>query len=422
MVGDGIFIEDKQELDLVNDDGTFIAGLVTSGTGEQEVKKIRKRTARNAADRAEEGKVYGGPRRFGWLGASKDPYRLGNKHRDEQEWPYLIEMILLRYHGSSWRSITATMRRKRVLTARGGEWSEQGVKALVTNPAWWGGRVLNGELVMDPEAGEPVIGEWDHAGEEGCTYEVWKSIMVDVNAKRLHRGMKMAENITQPVEELRSRSYLFSGILRCGRINELDEICYSKLFGNKATGKNAKYGDYYRCGSPSCKGVGRRVAPVDKYLEGLVLAYLDKHFSGTKPKVVPWRGQGKLDGLRKQRKSIKASVASGESDWGDVHDILTRLERNIKTLEEEEREHLKAEAKRNLLRGWSREKWSRMELDERRAVIAQIITSVVVLPIPPGVSDKAPFDPNLLKVSWRKENAVTSQGRASADEPGSDAA
>ncbi|MEU1816450.1 recombinase family protein [Streptomyces roseifaciens] len=422
MVGDGVFIEGNQILDLVNDDGTFIAGLVTSGTGEQEVKKIRKRTVRNAADRAEEGKSYGGPRRFGWLGASKDPYRLGNKHRDEEEWPYLVEMIKLRYGGTSWRSITATMRRKGVKTARGGNFSEQGVKFLVTNPAWWGGRVLNGELVVD-EAGEPVIGEWDHAREEdGCTYEMWKSIMADVRANRLHRGMKTVESVTPPTEELRTRSYKFSGFLRCGRINDLDEVCYSKLSGNKAAGRNAKYGDYYRCGDPNCKGVSRRVAPVDKYLEGLVLAYLDKHFSDTTPKVVPWRGTGKLESLRKQRKSIKDSVVSGEAEWGDVHDILTRLERNIKTLESEEREHLKAEAKRNLLRGWSREKWGRMELEDRRAVIAQVITSVVVLPIPPGVSDKAPFNPDLLKISWRKEKPATSEDQAPAGEPGSDAA
>ncbi|WP_078657958.1 recombinase family protein [Streptomyces rimosus] len=405
MVGDGIFIDDKTSLDLVNDDGTIIAGLVTSGTGEAEVKDIRKRTVRNAADRAEEGKVYGGPRRFGWLGASKDPYRLGNKHKDTVEWPHLIDMIKARYAGRSWRFITREINKKGVLTARGGRFTEQAVKGIITNPAWWGGRILNGELVTDRTTGEPVIGEWDHADEEidGVGYETWKSIMAGVKANRMHRGMKRDEEAQQTEEELRTRTYLYSGTLRCGRINDFEEICYSKLSGNKATGKNAKYGDYYRCGDVNCKGVGRRVAPVDEFLEGLTLAYLDKHFVGTKVKTIPWRGKEKLANLRKQRRDIKDSVATGSADWSDVHDLLMRLNRTIQTLEKEEKDHLKAESKRNLLRGWSREKWGRMELDEKREVIAQVLTAVVVLPVPEGVSDKAPFDPNLLKVSWRKE-------------------
>ncbi|MGB8938873.1 MAG: recombinase family protein [Streptomyces sp.] len=408
LAGDGIFIEDKQLLDLVNDDGNIISGLVTSGTGESEVKKIRKRTARNAIDKAEEGKSYGGPRRFGWLGASKDPHRLGNRWINREEWPHLIEMIKMRYRGASWRSITGDINRKRVLTARGGKWTEQGVKAVVTNPAWWGGRILNGEIVMDPKTDEPKIGEWEHASEEDeCTYEMWKSIMSDVNAKRLHRGMRVEANPQKASEQLRSRVYHYSGVLRCGRISDLEEVCYEKLSGNKASGKNAKYGDYYRCGSPNCRGVGRRVAPVDKYLTGLLLAYLDKHFAGTPVKMTPWRGAEKLANLRRQRKEIKHSVSEGEAEWSDVHDMITRLDRNIKALEEDEREHLRAERKRNLLRGWSRQKWKTMELADKREVIAQVFTSVVVMPIPEGVSDKAPFDPNLLKVSWRKERKET---------------
>ncbi|MEF3112445.1 recombinase family protein [Streptomyces chrestomyceticus] len=415
MVGNGIFIEDKTLLDLVNDDGTIIAGLVTSGTGEAEVKKVRKRTVRNAKDRAEEGKSYGAPRRFGWLGASKDPYRLGNKHKNEEEWPHLIEMIKARYSGRSWRGITAEINKKKVPTARGGRWSEQGVKAAVTNPAWWGGRVLNGEIVMDSATDNPVIGKWDHATKEsdGVDYETWKTIMTGVKANRLHRGMQQSASDSQNTEQLRTRKYKYSGILRCGRINDFEETCYAKLSGNPGTGRNAKYGDYYRCGDPNCKGVGRRVAPVDTYLEGLLLAYMDKHFAGTKVQTTPWRGQDKLATLRKQRKSVKESVANGESEWSDVHDLLTRLARNIKTLENEEKEHLKNEAKRNLLRGWSREKWANMELAEQREVIAQVFASVVVMPIPEGVSDKAPFNPNLLKVSWRKDPAAAQEATKS---------
>ncbi|MFC8825089.1 recombinase family protein [Streptomyces sp. NPDC057137] len=302
IVGEGVFIEDTTLLDLVNDDGTIMSGIETSGLGEAEVGKIRKRTMRNAADRAEEGRTYGAPRRFGWLGASRDPYRVGNRFRNEEEWPHLTDMIKLRYAGRSWRSITGEINKKRVTTARGGAWTEQGVKGIVTNPAWWGGRVLGGEVLMNAETGEPVIGEWDHAEEsDGCTYEMWRSIMVGVQANRLHRGMKKKETGRPAAEGMRTRTrgYLFSGFLRCGRLNDFDEIYYSKLSGNKASGRNAKYGDYYRCGDPNCKGVGRRVAPVDQYLEGLALAYLDEEFADIEVKVIPWRGTCFADGVER---------------------------------------------------------------------------------------------------------------------------
>ncbi|MEV6165111.1 recombinase family protein [Streptomyces sp. NPDC052052] len=408
MAGDGVFIENTTFLDLANDNETIASGLVTSGTGESEVRKMRKRAERSAADRAVEGKTYGAPRRFGWLGASKNPHRVGNKHRNEDEWPHLTHMIKLRYAGRSWRSITAEINKRRVPTARGGAWTEQGVKAIVTNPAWWGGRVLNGEVLVDAETGEPVIGEWDHVEEsDGCTYEMWKSIMAGVQANRLHRGMKKSE-AGDPPSGLRTRGYLFSGYLRCGRLNDFEEFCYSKLSGNKATGKNAKYGDYCRCGDANCKGVGRRVSLVDKHLEGLALAYLDEHFADTEVKMIPWRGKDKLAHLRRQCKGIKDSVASGEVEWGDVREILTRLGRNIATLEQEEEGHLRSETKRNLLRGWNREKWEDMGLSEKREVLGQIFTSIVVMPVPAGVSDKAPFDPNLLKVGWRKDKKESS--------------
>ncbi|WP_329118029.1 hypothetical protein [Streptomyces sp. NBC_01353] len=140
---------------------------------------------------------------------------------------------------------------------------------------------------------------------------------------------------------------------------------------------------------------------MDAYLEGLVLAYLNEHFGGTEARGTPWRGTAALANLRKQRRDIEQSVASGDADWSHVRDLLARLNRNIAALDDEERDHLKAEASRNLLRGWTRGKWERMALAEKREVIAQVLSSVVVLPIPEGVSDKAPFDPGLLKITWR---------------------
>ncbi|KUO20565.1 serine integrase family protein [Streptomyces dysideae] len=411
MNGSGIFIEGRALLSPVEGDAPIIAGPGWPGSVESEVGTIRKRTRRSAKDRAEEGGVPGSPRRFGWLGAEKRHGRLNNEQQNAAEWPYLVQMVKMRAEGRSWGSVTRWIATQKdgegnpIRTVRGGRWSDQGVKAIITNPAWWGGRILNGDLVRDAGTGEPKLGEWEHAdpATDGVGYETWKLIMSGVQSTALHRGMKQAPAAKAAGREVfRTGKYKFSGTLRCGRINEAGEICHSRLVGNAASGRNAKYGDYYRCNDPNCKGVGRQVASVDAYLEELVLSYLDEHYADTEPSTTPWRGMEKLAGLRVQHKKIQDSVADGEVDWDDVHDMLTRLNRNIRTLEAEEQEHLAAEAKRNLLRGWRRESWEGKDLAEKKEVISHVLAAVIVLPIPEGGSDKAPFDPTLLKVNWRQ--------------------
>lgn len=412
-VGNGIFIEGKKQLDFVNDDGDIIGGLVTSGTGESEVRDIRERTTRNAVDRALEGKVFGSARRFGWLGASKDPYRLSNEKINEKEWPHLIEMIKKRAKGKSWYSIAEEANALGLRSVRGSHFTPETVRYLVANPAWWGGRILNGTLILDPRTDEPVIGAWEHATveKEGVGYETWLTIMASVQSKNMHRGMKKTSSQDKSKEPIRTRSYLWSGYTKCGRLNKLDEPCFSGLVGNKSSGKNEKYGDIYRCDDVNCKGIGRRSEPVDEYLTGLLLAYMDKYFSGTEEKIVPWSRAADLSKAVKQRRDIKQSIADGTTEWSDIHDLLKQLNQRIRELESERDEHLKAEARRNLLRGWSHEKWHAMDLAQKRQLIGEVIAAVIVMPLPEGRDKKAPFDPTLLRVSWKKP--ATEKGRAS---------
>lgn len=257
--------------------------------------------------------------------------------------------------------------------------------------------------MRDPRTGEPVIGEWDHADEarDGVGRGTWTGIMDGVGAGRARRGRGGAGGATPP-GAVPPRAYLFSGVLRCGRLNDLGEVCRSKLCGNRATGRNAKYGDYYRCGDPNCRGVGRRVASVDAFLTGLLLDRLDEHVAcGPPASEVVWRGEDRLSELRRAKCEIEGAVVAGEVDRADVRDLLVRLGRGVESLESERREHLEERAEENLLRGWRREKWDRLTVREKREVIRRVLVSVLVLPVPAGVSDRAPFDPELLSPEWR---------------------
>lgn len=54
----------------------------------------------------------------------------------------------------------------------------------------------------------------------------------------------------------------------------------------------------------------------------------------------------------------------------------------------------------------------------RPPLLARVLMSVVVMPVPRGASDKAPFDPTLLKVSWGKDTtAAKSKGETGVKAP-----
>ncbi|MEV4427316.1 hypothetical protein AB0K23_18375 [Streptomyces sp. NPDC049602] len=147
---------------------------------------------------------------------------------------------------------------------------------------------------------------------------------------------------------------------------------------------------------------------MDEFLEGLVLGHLGEHFAGGTDGPVAWRGEKRPAELRRARQEIEVSIAAGEVPWGEVRGLLLRLGRSVEGLESERREH--AEQQATGLRGWSRERWGRMAVREKREVIARVLASVLVLTVPEGVSDKAPFDPELLRPSWRWE--TPSRGHA----------
>jgi hypothetical protein len=78
-----------------------------------------------------------------------------------------------------------------------------------------------------------------------------------------------------------------------------------------------------------------------------------------------------------------------------------RIKARISELDEQIA-HVRAQAPRRRLRGaygWElRAEWDRMDLDERRAVLADHIDHIVIKPVGPG---RKPFDPDSVEIVWR---------------------
>jgi site-specific DNA recombinase len=70
-------------------------------------------------------------------------------------------MIDLLLSGESSEAVSGWLNREQVPTVRGGRWTGNTVRNIVSNPAVCGYRMLDGELVTDPTTGVPVVGTWE---------------------------------------------------------------------------------------------------------------------------------------------------------------------------------------------------------------------------------------------------------------------
>ncbi|MCZ4117793.1 recombinase family protein [Streptomyces sp. H39-S7] len=392
-------VDEKRHVD-VHSDGAQVVGLVTSSSDEREVSKIKRRSERSIRDRAREGKQSGGHRRFGWLPADAKAGRPNNDRLDPAEAPYLRTAIEDIMTGKSERTVTQWLIAEKVPTVKGGKWQSTTVRNMVSNPAICGYRMLDGELVRDPETGLPVVGDW----ETIATPEEWKKVLrrynsyYKVDPETLKgdpsRGVrKRRKEITQ------TRKYLMSGYLRCGRVDLSDQRCLSTMVGNPVSDR-APHGTY-ACNASNCPGVARRMDLVDKSITKLVQTILSQQYAAKEPQHREWHGQAILDSLVKRKRLLKEAYNSGAVQPADFFEMLPELDFQILESEKDQEEFLVAQEAQNFLAGFTTERWTKFDLRQKRIAIGTVIQTVIVHPLPQGRSTRAPFDPDLLEVIFR---------------------
>lgn len=404
----------------VHGDSEMLRGLLTTATGEMEVKKIKRRVSRNARDKALEG-LPAGRGRFGWLPADPVANRLANETLDPNEAPIVRMAIDMRLKGKSWRSIGHAFGRQCLKLAERFENSGDAEKAdkyrkrtkqistnviqyMVTNPANCGYRMIDNELIRDRETGEPVIGKW----ETICTPDEWEKLVHDcpVFFNPFGENKKSPTGQDRPVGQRKqtkkefadqSRKHLSSGVLRCGRENEFGETCYGRM--NGSVGKRQSI---YKCSSPSCGRLARRMDLVDKTVEKIVIKVLLKQYATKEPEHKEWYGEKTLSALRKTKAELKARFKEGRIEGSDFFELLADLDEKIKDAEADKAQFEKEQASENFLSRFSVEKWESWDIRQKRIAIDAVLAAVIVLPIPEGRTKRAPFDPSLLVPVWRK--------------------
>lgn len=361
-------------------------GLVGVAFSKIESRKVRRRIKRWHRARAEEGKLPGGPRAFGWR--DEDRRRV-----HPIEGPMLAQALRDFTAGRSLNSIARSFSAAGFVTSRGNAWTAQSLKLSLTSPRICGLRAINGDLVVTDD-GEPVRGEW----EPIATVEEWRAAVAIVDARRGFRVDREGAVADALPGDFRDHKFLLTGIVRCGkrRVDESDCGARLRVIHSKDCVQHI-----YACppkGNGGCGGVGRRGDMVDRYVSEAVLAKADERAARLRAPS-EWSGaadlaaaEGKLRTLRQQWTADQISDALFFSMAGD-------LERRIAELRREQGRH-SAHVMRSAATVDVRERWHAGELDlsQKRALIREMLHAVVIRPCGRG---RRAFDPSLLELVWR---------------------
>lgn len=397
MDDDGcLYLVDKGQLVELPSETTAARGRTPGGTRQGESERMSCRRLRSVRDHAREGRGTGGQRRFGWYGPDVETGRSTNTVLDPYESTYLRGAIDMALAGKSWTAITDWLTEESVPTVRGSRWAVDTVQSMVTNPAICGYRIVDGELVRDRESGRPVVGGW----QAMATPQEWLKLIERCDRwhspdrarptyKQAHVSRTKERVAARSARERREqadrgRKYLLSGFLRCGYTGDGSSMCGCKMGGQPAWGTNRH--PSYRCVAAKCRKVGRRTDLVDAYVETVPLRALEEKYGHTAP-------DGSVFPAERQLAKLRACESPTD---------LARMQ--MRDLEGDQRDFYARQEDRNLLAGFTRERWASFDIRQKRLALSAVIEAVVIRPIPRNRTRNAPFDPSLIEVTLKDEH------------------
>ncbi|WP_019631083.1 recombinase family protein [Actinomadura atramentaria] len=378
-------------LDLLTDNGRTVARIVVATYNKQSADTAR-RVKRKHRALEQAGIPTGGRRPFGWK---------ADKRTLEPAEAEIIRASARRIiEGAPLSAIVADWNERGFTTPLGNKWVRTTVKNVFRNPRICGYRSRNvREIhpetgkeswrveVVTNEEGEPVIGQF----EPIISVQEWEAVTALIGSNPLHgRGVN-------------SRTYLFTGTLRCGKPE-----CGAKLRALKAHASRTKTPGlfYYACpskGSGGCGGVSIPGPKVDLVLTEMVIAKYEEEArrrggADEAPEIWP-----REEELRQVRDDIKDLTAAWRARPRRISSA--RYFEQLPGLEREE-QGLVAEREAWMARTYSavarpvdlRERWSGLTLPEKRAYIEEALISVLVHP----ANGKTRWNPDRLEPLWRE--------------------
>jgi site-specific DNA recombinase len=370
-------------LDLLTENGRTIARILVATSAKQSADTSR-RVKRKHEALQQAGIPGGGPRPFGWVA--------DRRTADPKESAAIRDAAQRILAGAPLPAIVADWNAAGLTTTRGGPWTKQSLKRVLRNPRLAGYRARgtttfdsvtgsDGEFRMEKvldEDGHPVMGQW----EPLLSASEWESLtaLIDVHS-RAGRGTN-------------ARSYLLSGITRCGR-------CGSGMRALKPAKSRPDSVFSYLCESPAnggCSGVGISGPKTDEYITELVIQMYEREAAARDQAVDrgPWPRQEELDELRRDIVELTRGWRATPKLVSSARyfALLPDMEATEHSLATEREAWLAAGAVAAGVPASIRADWSGYPLVQKRAYIQDMLSAVVVNPLPAGAQRR--FNPDRL--------------------------
>jgi site-specific DNA recombinase len=335
------------------------------------------------AELAVSGKFSGGTRPYGYdleeyvyqdLTGRHIKYRLV---KNEDEAANIEAAAIAVIEGRSVTSITKEWTAGNVRSTRGRLFRYGDVKELLVSPRIASLRSADGKLVK--AEWEPIITPEQH--------EELKSIL----GPPRHRGSNQGT----------ARSYLLTGFVYC--------TCDTRLRSHKSKAtKDAEPQRRYVCDprDGGCGGVKRLASVVEGHVVRMLLLELpERLLEAARRAPEEWETLGRLMTQRQTEEDrldgFADFLADGTWDKPTYVRQVRRVKARIAELDDKIN-HVRASTPRRRLRGATlgelEVEWEQLDLEERRALLADHIERVVVKRVGPG---RRPFDPDSIEIHWR---------------------
>jgi site-specific DNA recombinase len=354
------------DVDLGTDDGMFMARIFAAFAAKESARKSA-RLRRKARQNAEAGKPGGGANRpFGY---EADKLTVNPVEAE------LIRQAMRRVlAGESVRSVTAWMDAEGIPTSTGAEWRTGTLRAVLLAPRIAGLRSHNGEVV-GPAQWEGII-----------TLEERQQLL-NVFAAKAATGRRAP------------RSYLLSGMLRCGK-------CSGKLFSS-ARQLERRYVCLSGPDHRGCGGITVTAPPVEEWIAAAVLYRLDTpqmDATLTGRRADDARHSELLEQLNRDQAKMAELArlwSDGEISSPEWKIARQSIERRMSTTDRRLSQITGTTALEGIVGHGAelRARWDGMNLERQAAIVAAVLEHAVITP---AVKKGGKFDPNRIVPVWNR--------------------
>jgi DNA invertase Pin-like site-specific DNA recombinase len=355
------------DIDLSTPSGRMVAGhLGVAAQYESEHKAERQR--RKQVELAENGRVSGGGNRpFGY-----EPGGRAIRESEAGEIRWAVETLLA---GGSVRGIKLDWWRRGVLTPTGKAWSHSAVRRVLRS-----GR---------------ISGQREHHGVITATAE-WPAIVTP------EETAKVRAILDAPSRRDRrpARTYVLSGFVRCGN-------CGATMISRAVKRADGSHARRYACSKENrgCGGVGILAEPVEDLVVGATFRRLDTPALADMLDERSEEGGGRdliadiadIEGRLEELAEMWAAKELTRAEWAAAR---SKLSSDLDAARTAYAAQVDREATERLLPagGHLQVVWPGLSLDQRRAILREIVTSVTIA-LTSRANNK--FDPSRIDISWR---------------------